>query len=375
MVTLSYIILVVYVIYWIILDYFFHRAEPIVNSTTPSIRPFCSIIICAHNEENNIAKCLHSILYQSDIAYAEIILVDDGSTDRTKHIAQNILQQQTQVPYTILSNEQCIGKKRSIEKAIQHSHPHAEWIILRDADTYTTSNQWLTALIQKMHPHTHLIIAPVVSTLSSKSLQEYFQYFEMLALMHLTYSSQKMHTPILCNAANMAFKKQTFCTLRPYQDNLHIFTGDDIFLLNQFWTHHYSIQSCFMPESTVYTPAHKHLSSILNQKQRWISKTFINKRLFNNFSAILIAIIHIVLLLTMIGAPFHSAIILGIKILIDWKIIYSIQKKLHTHFFHPFYFIIAELIYIPYVCALILNYICSTQNYDRRNDRYSTPHR
>jgi glycosyltransferase involved in cell wall biosynthesis len=57
-----------------------------------------SIIIPAFNEEKNIARCLHGLRMQNNLRdECEIIVVDDGSTDATREIAQKrgarVLQQ------------------------------------------------------------------------------------------------------------------------------------------------------------------------------------------------------------------------------------------------------------------------------------------
>lgn len=48
-----------------------------------------TVIVCAWNEESTVAACLHSVLAQTRPA-DEIILVDNGSTDRTREIAAAI---------------------------------------------------------------------------------------------------------------------------------------------------------------------------------------------------------------------------------------------------------------------------------------------
>jgi glycosyltransferase involved in cell wall biosynthesis len=49
---------------------------------------FVSVIVPARNEEANLAACLGSVQRQQGITF-EIIVVDDGSTDRTREIAQS----------------------------------------------------------------------------------------------------------------------------------------------------------------------------------------------------------------------------------------------------------------------------------------------
>ena len=48
---------------------------------------FVSVIVPARNQEASLARCLHSLVTQSGVAF-EIIVVDDGSTDRTRAIAE-----------------------------------------------------------------------------------------------------------------------------------------------------------------------------------------------------------------------------------------------------------------------------------------------
>ena len=47
--------------------------------------PLVSIITPTYNHENFIAQCLESVLSQSYVAWEQIV-VDDGSTDRTREI-------------------------------------------------------------------------------------------------------------------------------------------------------------------------------------------------------------------------------------------------------------------------------------------------
>ena len=51
-------------------------------------KPIVSIIIPAYNEEKDIGKCINSLLKQS-CKRSEIIIVDDGSTDKTREIVKS----------------------------------------------------------------------------------------------------------------------------------------------------------------------------------------------------------------------------------------------------------------------------------------------
>ncbi|MEK6844989.1 MAG: glycosyltransferase family A protein, partial [Nanoarchaeota archaeon] len=53
-------------------------------------KPLISVIISAYNAEKKIEKCILALLNQT-YNPIEIIIVDDGSTDRTKKIIQKFL--------------------------------------------------------------------------------------------------------------------------------------------------------------------------------------------------------------------------------------------------------------------------------------------
>ncbi len=356
----------VYVLFWLVMEYYFHQDEGKRKQISEKLNTKCSIIICAYNEEKNIQKCLRSILEQEfDKNNVEIIVVDDGSWDNTFEYAKNVLES-SGCKFQIIRNEKNIGKKRSIEYAVKASDKESEWIILRDADTYTKSLDWLKTLINKSVEGVDLIIAPVIFTADRFNFLTWFQFFENLALMHLTYSSWKMQRPILCNGANMAFKKQAFLELQPYQDNYNISSGDDIFLLQKFYRAQKNIAAIFCPESIVYTEVVNHLEKMLLQKSRWVSKTSAVSNGWNTFIALLIAVMNI-FLLVLLPISFKAFLLsFALKGMMDFKLINSVRKKLQLSEISYSKFLIAEVVYIPYVCALIFYYFYRTLKNDRR---------
>src|ERR1700737_2450217 len=61
------------------------------NAAQSKSSPPVSVIVPARNEERNIRRCVTSLLEQ-DYANFEVIVVDDGSTDATPRILEEIAQ-------------------------------------------------------------------------------------------------------------------------------------------------------------------------------------------------------------------------------------------------------------------------------------------
>ena len=95
--------------------------------------PHISVIVPVFNQEKFIRRCLRSILDQDFDEKFEIILVDDGSTDKTSK-AVNLFRDEIK----IIKNKKNIGLPASLNKAIKLAK--APYIIRVDSDDYVNSN-------------------------------------------------------------------------------------------------------------------------------------------------------------------------------------------------------------------------------------------
>lgn len=95
--------------------------------------PVLSVIIPAYNEETLIAStldCLNSYLSRRPESY-ELIVVDDGSQDRTVERVQD-WHVKNQADLSLLVNSQNMGKGFSIRRGVMESH--GTYILFIDAD-------------------------------------------------------------------------------------------------------------------------------------------------------------------------------------------------------------------------------------------------
>lgn len=88
-----------------------------------------SIIIPVYNGEKTIERCLLSIMNQSSKLIEEIIVVDDGSIDRTSEIINTIVKQDTRIHY-IRQKNSGVSSARNIGMR----HAHGEYIMFVDGD-------------------------------------------------------------------------------------------------------------------------------------------------------------------------------------------------------------------------------------------------
>ncbi|MGA7081041.1 MAG: glycosyltransferase [Terriglobales bacterium] len=97
--------------------------------------PEISIVVPARNEEANLGACLESLTAQTGVAF-EVIVVDDGSTDRTPEIAQTFAGVQV-ICAGPLSKDRAgklwTGKNNALIAGAKQAR--APWLLFTDADT------------------------------------------------------------------------------------------------------------------------------------------------------------------------------------------------------------------------------------------------
>jgi len=103
--------------------------------------PDVSVIVPARNEEACLAACLESLASQRDVSF-EIIVVDDGSTDRTAVIARSF--DGVKLIDAALLPSGWSGKSNAVYTGAQQAR--GPWLLFTDADTVHSPGSLARAL-------------------------------------------------------------------------------------------------------------------------------------------------------------------------------------------------------------------------------------
>ena len=104
------------------------RPSPGANPELPT--PEVTIVVPARNEEANLGDCLRSLTSQTGVAY-EIVVVDDGSTDRTREIAGSFAGVRVISPSPLPPG--WTGKNNAVVAGAAVAR--GSWLLFTDADT------------------------------------------------------------------------------------------------------------------------------------------------------------------------------------------------------------------------------------------------
>ncbi len=114
-----------------------------------------------------------------------------------------------------------------------------------------------------------------VEFMSNGSFFYEIQKLEFSSLIFVGAGLIGIKSPIICNAANLGFRKSVFFEVGGYNDNLLLSSGDDEFLMQKIARQtNYDIKFCLNKNAIAYTLPNENLSQFYQQRKRWASKGF-----------------------------------------------------------------------------------------------------
>ena len=296
-----------------------------------------TVVVCFRNEEEHLSKLLNCLTAQSyPASLFNIVLYNDGSTDNSKQIVQDFIENcsthKIECIDLIITNGSASAKKSALMQVAQNSSSHL--IAVCDADCIYHKN-WLQNIVQTYTENEALMVCGNVFSSQNKTWLQQLQHIELLALAAVTKGGIINQTPIMCNGANMAFDRLTFNQINPYANNLHISSGDDLFLLfamQQIGAEY--IQFVNHSDAIVHSPPKNTVSDYFAQHLRWTAKTkHFNNKLIKTVAIVvlhtnLLIVLSTLLLFTLqIKYVFLFFIIVLIKTVIDYRLVKPLLKS------------------------------------------------
>ncbi|MFN4233920.1 MAG: glycosyltransferase [Bacteroidia bacterium] len=318
-----------------------------------------SIIIAFRNEEKNIISCLQSLISQNyHPENFEIVLCNDHSEDKSIELIEQFISSNPNFKIILVKNSNNeIGKKQAIFNAVKHCN--FDILAFTDADCVLGKN-WLKCIASAytQYKDAKMLCGPVTFQKQDK-IWEKLMSLEFASLMAITVSSILNKKPFICNAANMAIKKEVFLNSINSIYQKKYSSGDDVFLLHfvkkQFGSN--SIYLMNVKESLIYTTAPPNISSFIQQRIRWSSKTIGYSDRFALFSAYLVFIVCLSIAGGIIFSFFYGKLanfvvaIFLIKTFVDALLIHKMLSLLNRKDLLKWIFL-EQLFYVFYVPTL-----------------------
>nr|WP_288809282.1 glycosyltransferase [uncultured Sphingobacterium sp.] len=327
--------------------------------------PPVSVIICAHNEQDNLREFLPSILEQ-DYPNFEVIVVNDFSTDETPWILQEFDERYAHLKIVDIKEHIRLkhGKKFAVSMGIKASK--YQTLVFTDADCAPQSDQWLKGVGSAFKPETEIVLG-------------YSPYFKKKSLLNLLIRFETSHTAMsylsyalkgdayMGVGRNMAYKKELFFRKKGFAAHMHIKSGDDDLFVNQNATPT-NVNIVLAPATIVYSAPKATWKSYYKQKARHSGASTIYKRHHQRMlgtQLVSAVLFYVTLIAVAIAFPAFWYVPLAaylLRLCSQWAIFMAIYKKLE----------VKELIWwLPLVDFIYYFYICINGLFSRKKKKIS----
>ena len=265
-----YISLFVGVFYLVI--YFQSRNK--LQSREYEEEPFVSVLVPAYNEEKNLLKIVDSF---NEIDYPkeklELIIIDDGSTDKTYELATSFKDERIKV----LRREKKSGKK-AVPLNLGIKHAKGEIIVTLDADTFMQPDLLKKSLSYFSDPS----VAIVIPAARPSNIKGFWRRMQLIEYTVAAFSRKILTFIDSLSVAPTAsvIKAEVFRDYGDYDENN--LTEDFEMGLRVVKNHH---KVMHVIDSYVVTDVPDNFIGLFKQRLRWSYGTFYNlkkyKKLFS----------------------------------------------------------------------------------------------
>ncbi len=324
---LVYIFILIYLFFFLLILYVKNKKNLYSYPTTKKEYNI-SVITPAYNEEDSIENTIKTIL-ESDYPIKEIIVVDDGSKDKTPDIVKKLMKT---YPKLKLISKQNSGKADSINQALKITE--GELIAVLDADSYPEKS----ALKKMVGYFENKKVAAVTSKIIPKTREKLIEKIQVLEYTGIAFTRKLLDylDSVFVTPGGLSIYRTSALKEIGGFDPKNI--TEDIEVAWHLIHKGHKIRMCLGAESKTIAP--KKFKQWLNQRIRWgigglqtlakYRSDFLKKGMFGYFVI-----------------PFvFTSIFFGLTaFLVGW---YIIGEKLISTFFYTKYSMVAEtsLIYL-----------------------------
>ena len=194
-----------------------------------------SVVICARDEDENLARNLPGVLVQSYPSTSEVVVVNDNSVDDSKYILQELKKTFKSLNVVELTQEAKLinGKKYPLSIGIREAKH--EVLLLTDADCVPASEHWIRKMQDGYDQHTEIVLGYGAYHKRPGMLNKLIRFETFhTALQYLSYALAGI--PYMGVGRNLSYKKDLFLRNKGFSSINHIPSGDDDLFINKVAT-------------------------------------------------------------------------------------------------------------------------------------------
>ena len=194
-----------------------------------------SVIVCARDEADNLARNLPGILVQDYQSSHEVIVVNDNSMDEGKYVIEEFMQSFKNINHIQLTQEAkgISGKKFPLSIGIKSAK--YEIVLLTDADCIPASEFWMQKMQGAYTEDTEIVLGYGAYHKKPGLLNKLIRFETFhTAIQYLSYALAGK--PYMGVGRNLSYKKNVFLRNKGFSSINQIPSGDDDLFINKVAT-------------------------------------------------------------------------------------------------------------------------------------------
>lgn len=273
--------------------------------------PGISVVICFKNEADNLKKNLPQILNQKVDFPVQWVFVNDGSTDQSVEVINQIVNVQDYRVIEIAPKEKVgIGKKYALKKGVAACK--YDRVLLTDADCHPASDHWIDQMNHGLNNHP--IVLGASPLLVENGFWKHYFSFESWWIKFNYFMMAKLGMAYMGVGRNLAYHKSIFEQYFRFEDHAHIPSGDDDIIINNAVKNGVDIGVANHSESYVFSQSPLGFKAYWKQKTRHLQAGVKYNR-WVLYVLGFIQFIYAVELLIILGAPFMHNLMFKVLVL------------------------------------------------------------
>ena len=194
--------------------------------------PAVSVIVCAHNEYENLQDYL-SILLEQDYPCYEVIVVDDSSEDGSDLLLERWSRQYGNLYHTFVPRGARVLSNKKLALTIGIKAAHYDYLLLTDADCRPESKYWIREMMKGFSNEQTELVLGFSPYFEKKGLLNHIIGYDTLFNGLQYMGMARAGKPYMGVGRNLAYKRETFFSTGGFKGLLGNRAGDDDLFVNR----------------------------------------------------------------------------------------------------------------------------------------------
>jgi cellulose synthase/poly-beta-1,6-N-acetylglucosamine synthase-like glycosyltransferase len=220
------VVVVIQLIYWTLFLIAVSKKRAVSESSGEGV----SVVVCAHDEENNLRQLIPSLLQQNYPKF-EVIVVNDRSNDGTYDYLLEATKLHPKLKMVNVKDTPAHVNSKKYALTLGIRAAANDWVLLTDADCRPQTDEWIHTMSRSFNGKAQFVLGFSPYNATAGFLNHFIRFESLVtALQYFTFAI--FNNPYMGVGRNLAYRKSLFLEKKGFNNLLHVTGGDDDLFVN-----------------------------------------------------------------------------------------------------------------------------------------------